>query len=174
MRKTWRLRATEPLPNHLPDWAVRLCVSQRVAGLLWNRGLKSVEDMDVFLSPGLRHLMPPTSIPGLAEAAEAVAAALISGKNLTVWGDYDVDGVTATALVVEFLTRRGFSAGHYIPARLAEGYGLSIPGLEKLAAAGTDMVLTVDCGISAIAEAERARELGLSLVVTDHHLPGPE
>jgi len=117
--------------------------------------------------------MPPEAIPGLADAAQAVAQALDAGKKLTIWGDYDVDGVTATALLVDFLGRRGFSAGHYIPARLEEGYGLSIRGLEKLASSGTEVVVTVDCGISAMEEAERARELGISLVITDHHLPGP-
>lgn len=174
MRKTWRPRETKPQPACLADWAAKLCVSPRLAGLLWNRGLDTVQDMDTFLCPGLRHLMPPDRIPGLTEAAQAVTRTLVAGGRLTVWGDYDVDGVTATALLVDFLGRRGFSAGHYIPARLEEGYGLSVPGLEKLAEAGTDMVLTVDCGISAVAEAERARELGLSLVITDHHLTGPE
>ena len=174
MRKIWRSRAATPPPPVLNDWAASLCVSPRLAGLLWNRGLSTREAMDVFLCPGLRHLMPPQDIPGLTQAAQAVAAALASGKSLTVWGDYDVDGVTSTALLSDFFARRGFRVGHYIPARLDEGYGLSIQGIEKLAASGTDMVLTVDCGITAVAEARRARELGLSLVVTDHHLPGPE
>lgn len=174
VRKIWRSRAATPAPPVLQDWAASLSVSPRLAGLLWNRGLTTPEAMDFFLCPGLRHLMPPGDIPGLTQAAEAVAAALTSGKRLTIWGDYDVDGVTSTALLSDFFARRGFSVGHYIPARLDEGYGLSIPGLEKLAASGTDMVLTVDCGITAVAEARRARELGLSLVITDHHLPGPE
>ncbi|MBI4806145.1 MAG: single-stranded-DNA-specific exonuclease RecJ [Desulfovibrio sp.] len=174
MRKTWRPRASSPPPECLRDWAVSLCVSPRLAGLLWDRGLTSVEDMDMFLSPGLRHLMPPEAIPGLADAARALAQALEAGMKLTIWGDYDVDGVTATALLVDFLRRRGFPAGHYIPARLEDGYGLSIRGLEKLSSSGTEVVLTVDCGISAVEEAERARELGLTLVITDHHLPGPQ
>jgi single-stranded-DNA-specific exonuclease len=174
VRKTWRPRAVAPHPDSLPDWAARLSVSPRLAGLLWNRGLTTVADMDVFLSPGLRHLMPPSVIPGLANAAEAVAGVLAAGKSLAVWGDYDVDGVTATALLLDFFSRRGFSASYYIPARLEEGYGLNVQGLEKLKASGVDMVLTVDSGITAVLEAERALELGLDLVITDHHLPGPE
>lgn len=174
MRKTWRPRTTALRPDHLESWAAKLCISPRLAGLIWDRGLHTLEQMDAFLCPGLRHLMPPSAIPGLEDAARAVAQALVQGRRLTIWGDYDVDGVTSTALMTDFLTRRGFPAGNYIPARLEEGYGLSSSGLESLAASGTNMVLTVDCGISAMQEAERARELGLELVVTDHHLPGPE
>jgi len=119
--------------------------------------------------------MSPANIPGLTKAAEAVAAALTSGKRLVVWGDYDVDGVTATALMLDFLSLRGFpAAGHHIPVRLEDGYGLSCAGLERLKDAGAEVVLTVDCGITAVEEALRARELGLTLVITDHHLPGPE
>lgn len=174
MPKTWRPRAVIPHPSSLADWAAKLCVSPRLAGLLWDRGLSTIEAMDVFLCPGLRHLMSPSCIPGLEEAARAVARVLTSGGRLAVWGDYDVDGVTSTALMTDFFARRGFSSSSYIPARLEEGYGLSAAGLEKLAASGINMVLTVDCGISAVQEARRARELGLELVVTDHHLPGEE
>jgi len=174
VRKTWRPRAVPPPPECLSDWANRLSVSPRLAGLLWNRGLTSVVDMDVFLCPGLRHLMPPSALPGLTRAAEAVAGVLAAGESLVVWGDYDVDGVTATALLLDFFARRGYTARHYIPARLEEGYGLNVQGLEILKASGADMVLTVDSGITAVREAERALELGLKLVITDHHLPGPE
>jgi len=173
MRKVWRPRAKSPCPEHLASWAAKLSISARLAGLLWNRGLASLEEMDHFLCPGLRHLMAPGDIPGLTQAAEAVASALTSGKRLVVWGDYDVDGVTATALLLDFFARRGFCAGHHIPVRFEEGYGVSIAGLEHLKGQGADMVLTVDCGISAVAEAARAKEIGLALVITDHHLPGP-
>ncbi len=172
MRTIWRQRGLEPAPDFLETWARGLSISPRLAGMLWNRGLRTQEDMDVFLSPGLRHLAPPESIPGLAEAARALAGALERGERLAVWGDYDVDGVTSTALMVEFLRLRGHGIIPYIPARLEEGYGLSMPGLERLAAQGVSTVLTVDCGISAVEEVRRARELGLSLVITDHHLPG--
>jgi len=174
VRKIWRPRACEPAPPVLAEWAAALSISPRIAELLWHRGQRSVQDMDVFLCPGLRHLMPPSAIPGLTAAAEALAQGLAQGKRLAVWGDYDVDGVTSTALMVDFLRRRGVTAGHYIPVRLEEGYGLSSAGLEKLAASGVGMVLTVDCGISAVQEALRARELGIDLIITDHHLPGPE
>ncbi|GFK92769.1 Single-stranded-DNA-specific exonuclease RecJ [Fundidesulfovibrio magnetotacticus] len=174
MRKLWRPRGQVPAPEVLNDWAGKLCVSPRLAGLLWNRGLETPDAMDVFLCPGLRHLMRPQEIPGMDAAARAVAQALEAGRKITVWGDYDVDGVTSTALLLDFFAKRGYAAASHIPARMEEGYGLSCAGLERLAGDGTQLVLTVDCGIGAVAEARRARELGLDLVVTDHHLPGPE
>jgi len=174
MRKLWRPRRQDPRPPRLEDWAGRLNVSPRLAGLLWSRGLDTPEAMDVFLCPGLRHLMRPGEIPGLDQAARAVAQALEEDRRITVWGDYDVDGVTSTALLVDFFARRGFAVESHIPARLEDGYGLSRAGLERLAEGGTQLVITVDCGINAVDEARRARELGLGLVITDHHLPGPE
>ncbi len=174
MQKIWRPRADCDIPAFIGEWAAKLSVSSRLAGLLWQRGQQSLEAMDTFLSPGLRHLMRPEDIPGLPEAATALAELLTQGKSLAVWGDYDVDGVTASAVVLDFLRRRGFTARSYIPARLDEGYGLNRQGLEKLHHDGVEAVLTVDCGISAVEEALRAKELGLTLIITDHHLPGPE
>lgn len=174
MQKIWRPRAECDIPTFLAQWADKLSVSPRLAGLLWQRGQRSLEAMDAFLCPGLRHLMRPEEIPGLTDAARALADVLTRGETLAVWGDYDVDGVTASAVVVDFLRRRGYAARPYIPARLEEGYGLNRQGLERLREEGVHAVLTVDCGISATAEALRATELGLTLIISDHHLPGPE
>jgi len=152
--------------------AEQLSVSPLIVDILWNRGLASVEEMDRFLSPGLRHLARPSEIPGLMDAAGVVARGLAEGRTLAVWGDYDVDGITATALLKEFLAARGIGIMHHLPNRMEEGYGLNIPGVERLAAGGAGILLTVDCGISDIAPVARARELGMLVAVTDHHLPG--
>jgi single-stranded-DNA-specific exonuclease len=138
------------------------------------RGLATAEEMDVYLSPGLRHLMPPGEIPGLIRGAEAVAAALAAGKKMAVWGDYDVDGVTGTTLLLDFLGKRGIAAAWHVPNRMTEGYGLNVDGVEALARDGVGLLVTVDCGITNVAEVARAKELGMTVVVTDHHLPGPE
>lgn len=174
MPRRWVLRNDRPANPAAADWAGRLGVSGRLAGLLWNRGLDSLAAMDVFLSPHLRHLAPLEDWPGLAAAARVLAEGLAAGKKLAVWGDYDVDGVTATALVTQVLAGRGVAVLPYLPDRTAEGYGLNIAGVEALAAAGVGLLLTVDCGISDVEEVRRARELGLTVVVCDHHLPGPE
>ncbi|GAB6038344.1 single-stranded-DNA-specific exonuclease RecJ [Fundidesulfovibrio butyratiphilus] len=175
VHKTWRDRAETTLPDHLDQLAKHLSVSPLLAGLMWRRGLTSPEAMDAFLCPGLRHLMQPDQVPGLAQAAEAVAGLIAAGKRLAVWGDYDVDGVTATALLVDFLRRRGYPVhAWHIPARLEEGYGLNADGLKALKDQGVDAVITVDLGVTAVEEARQARAMGLDLVITDHHLPGPE
>ena len=149
-----------------------LTVSPLLVSLLWKRGLCEAEEMDRYLSPGLRHLAPPSCIPGLEPAAEALAAALEAGKQIAVWGDYDVDGVTSTAMVKEFLQLRGHSALHHIPQRQDEGYGLSPQGLKELRDKGTQVLLTVDCGITDTDNIELARSYGIQVIVTDHHLPG--
>lgn len=154
--------------------AAELSVSELIVEILHNRGLKELDEMDKFLSPLLRHMAPPDEIPGLTDAAEALAKGLDKGRTLCVWGDYDVDGITATAVVKEFFAMRGQEVRHHLPNRMEEGYGLNIPYIERLHAEGVDMLLTVDCGITDVEQVARARELGMTVVVTDHHLPGDE
>jgi single-stranded-DNA-specific exonuclease len=154
--------------------ADQLGISPIIAALLVHRGHATAEAMDVYLSPGLRHLMRPGDIPGMDAAAALLADALTAGRTVAIWGDYDVDGITGTALLVDFLRERGFSPLWRLPERAAEGYGLNIAGIEALAASGAEVLVTVDCGIGGVAEVARARELGLDVIVTDHHLPGPE
>ncbi|MGL1861820.1 MAG: single-stranded-DNA-specific exonuclease RecJ [Pseudodesulfovibrio sp.] len=170
----WKARRESPTPSEAAVWAEELSVSPVVIDILWNRGLTSLEDMDTFLSPGLRHLANPAELPGLTEAAEVLAAGLKDGKKLAVWGDYDVDGITSTALVKEFLAMHDIEIMHHLPNRLEEGYGMNVAGVERLAADGAEMILTVDCGISDIKPVARARELGMIVVVSDHHIPGDE
>ncbi|WP_461210884.1 single-stranded-DNA-specific exonuclease RecJ [Desulfocurvus sp. DL9XJH121] len=172
MRHVWTSRPADPEPGNLGRWAERLQISPLIASILWGRGLRAPEEMDVFLSPLLRHLEPPSSVPGMAEAAEVLADGLARGARFCVWGDYDVDGVTSTALVKTFLARRGIEAAHYIPSRLEHGYGMNADGVRGLAEAGVEILLTVDCGITSLEEIALARSLGMTVVVSDHHLPG--
>ena len=167
----WKARG-EGRPPDTESMAEKLSVSPLIVDILWNRGLATVEEMDRFLSPGLRHLLPPETIPGLAGAADVLAEGIAQGRKLAVWGDYDVDGITSTALVKEFCARRGIEVLHHLPNRLEEGYGMNVPGVERLAGQGATMLLTVDCGISDIEAVARARELGMLVVVSDHHIPG--
>ncbi|WP_029894322.1 single-stranded-DNA-specific exonuclease RecJ [Desulfohalovibrio reitneri] len=174
-RSRWIVRPFPEDPFTTPAEAGRsLGVSPTVAQLLLSRGLESLEEMEVFLNPGLRHLCAPESVPGLREAAEALARGLERGKRMAVWGDYDVDGVTSTAMCMDFLKKRGFAAVSHIPDRREEGYGLNTAGIERLAEDGVELLLTVDCGVSDVEPIERARELGMEVVVSDHHLPPDE
>ncbi|MDR2160703.1 MAG: single-stranded-DNA-specific exonuclease RecJ [Desulfovibrio sp.] len=163
-----------PPPAELSLWARRLEISPVLASLLWRRGLRDLADMDFFLNPVLRRLSPLEQWPGVREAAALLARGLLSGGRLCVWGDYDVDGISATALVKDFLRLHGFACVHYIPARLAEGYGLNSQGLDRLAGEGVDLLLTVDVGISDVRAVAHAKELGMTVIVSDHHLPGVE
>jgi len=106
------------------------------------------------------------------QAVERLQAAVVSGENIVIYGDYDADGVTATALLVDVLRRIGASVGHYIPNRFNEGYGLNNDALTKIRERGGELVITVDCGVRAVDEIEHAVSLGLDVIVTDHHQPG--
>jgi len=172
LTKNWIYRNTEEPPAELAGWAKELDISETIATLLWKRGYDAPAAMDAYLSPGLKNLMQPRELPGLEEGARVLAQELTAGKTLAVWGDYDVDGVTGSALVLDYLRGRGFNPLYHIPNRMEEGYGLNMAGIERLAGEGADILLTVDCGVSNVAEVARARELGMTVVVSDHHLPG--
>lgn len=173
--KTWIYRERKDGKPEPPDWGNSLgTVSPRFASLLWRRGISSADDAEHFMEPCLRHLSRPELWPGMSEGARLLSTGLLAGKKFAVWGDYDVDGVTATALVCQVLAHYDIPVTWHLPQRQSEGYGLNIPELEKLAEEGIRLLLTVDCGISDHAAIARARELGMDVVVSDHHLPPPE
>src|SRR5262249_33692348 len=114
---------------------------------------------------------PPELLPGVREAADRVHAAVRAGRRITVYGDYDVDGIAGAAILLQGLRLMGAHADVYVPHRLEEGYGLNREALRQVAASGAWLVVTVDCGGGSVAEAAEARRLGLELVITDHHEP---
>jgi single-stranded-DNA-specific exonuclease len=144
-------------------------VSPIVAHLLLARGIDRVEQIREFLDCKLTDLRDPDQLPGVVEAVDRLTAAIAERKKITVYGDYDVDGMTAVALLIECLRLLGADVNYYVPRRLEEGYGLNSEALRTLAAQGRQVVVSVDCGIAAVAEADAARECGLELIVTDHH-----
>lgn len=144
-------------------------VSPIVARLLAARGLTGAGDAKAFLSGTMADLRDPDLLPGVAEAADRMLAAVRAGRKIVVYGDYDADGMCATAILMNCLEALGATAAWYVPDRLEEGYGLNAQALSTLAAQGASLVVTVDCGIASVAEARHARDLGLELVITDHH-----
>lgn len=162
-----------PEPPDLSGWADSLNISSFLARLLWRRGVCSLPEMDRYLSPGLRHLPALESWPALISGAEVLAECVSQGRRIGIWGDYDVDGITSTALLVDFFRRKGVPVSFELPDRFVDGYGLTVGGVERLADQGVRALLTVDCGIADLDAVQRARELGMRVVVTDHHLPGP-
>jgi single-stranded-DNA-specific exonuclease len=140
-----------------------------VAQLLLNRGVDAPEQARRFLDAPLTGLHAPERLPGVTRAADRILHAVNAGWKVCIYGDYDVDGVTGSAILLQALALLGSRADLYVPHRLSEGYGLNAQALRQIAEAGTKLVITVDCGIASVAEAELARELGLELIVTDHH-----
>ena len=167
MPKRWQLRPHDPAA--VAALEKRAGVSSIVAALLASRGVSDPAAVKTFLSGTLADLRDPETLPGVPEAADRILAAVRAGRKVVVYGDYDADGMTATAILVGCLEALDAPHRWYVPNRFEEGYGLNAEALEKLAAEGADLVVTVDCGIASVAEAARARELGLELVITDHH-----
>jgi single-stranded-DNA-specific exonuclease len=167
--KVWSLRPHDPAA--IDNLARALRVSPIVAQLLLNRKVTEVEPAQRFLSCPLSGLYEPEALPGVELAAERLLDAIRRNRRICVYGDYDVDGVAATSILFTCLKLLDARAEFHVPHRLDDGYGLNADTLTKLAGAGVQLVVTVDCGIASVAEAVRARELGLDLIVTDHHEP---
>src|SRR3954463_1751166 len=169
MPKRWRIASHDP---------ARVAALQNAAGipsvvaqLLIGRGICDVDGARRFLDVKLSGLRAPEALPGAVRAAEILHGAVRAGRRITVYGDYDADGVTASAILLLCLKLLGAKADSYIPNRIDEGYGLNHDALRTIASQGGDVVVTVDCGITSLAEAKTARDLGLTLIITDHHLP---
>lgn len=162
-QRRWVLPVVRPgdLPQGIPGLVARIMGARGIAPA----------DMQAFLDARPSASGPPMLDQGLA--VDRIRRALAARERIVVYGDYDVDGVAGSALLVRAFRRLGFTVGAYIPDRYEEGYGLNAAALRKIASDGVTLVISVDCGITAVAEAELARELGLDLIVTDHHHPPP-
>ena len=168
---TWTIRPCPPgAPSRL---AQELGVSEITASVLVRRGYGDPDDARAFLA-GEQPLHDPFLLGDMAAACEAIRSAIADGRRICVHGDYDADGICATALALLVLRELGADADWHLPSRFDEGYGVRGETLSRLADEGCGLVLTVDCGITAVAEVAEARARGLEVVVTDHHRPGEE
>ena len=155
-----------------------LRISPVLSQLLINRGIADIESARTFIQSDLSLLSDPMLLPDIEKSSKRIIDALSKGEKVTVYGDYDVDGISAIALMVqclETLSRLYWNQesiiDYYIPDRLEEGYGLSTGAIETISKTGTKVIITVDCGVNAFEEAEFAREKGIDLIITDHHEP---
>ena len=167
MLKHWRIH---------PHSAERIAALERAVGisavvarLLICRGINDPQQARTFLDPKLTQLRDPSELPGVPAAVERIARAIAARERVVIYGDYDVDGMTGTAQLVQCLRLLGGDVGYYVPHRIDEGYGLNHEALRTLGQQGAKLVVTVDCGIASPAEAETARSIGLDLIITDHH-----
>ncbi len=145
-----------------------------VGQVLLNRGISAPRAARSFLDPKLTDLHDPSLLPGAVEAARRLVRAVRGREQIVLYGDYDVDGMTGVAVLYACLKMLGAEPDWYVPHRLDEGYGVNAEAVRKLAEAGADLLVTVDCGISAVEPLKQARSAGLDVIVTDHHLPGGE
>jgi single-stranded-DNA-specific exonuclease len=169
---SWQLR-NECERREVESLAAELEVSEVLASVLARRGLDDPKRARAFLEAELP-AHDPLALGDMREAREAIQAAVAAGTRICVHGDYDADGICATALAVLILRELGADVTYHLPSRFDEGYGVAGETLTRLAGEGVGLVLTVDCGVTAVEEVAHARELGLDVVVTDHHRPGEE
>src|SRR5512136_1168231 len=169
--KKWVVREPEPA---LVERLVREeNISPVAARVLVNRDIIEPEAANRFLLATLGDLYDPFLLSGMDEAVTRLTAAVHAREMVCIYGDYDVDGITGVALLVSFFRSVGLDdVQYYIPRRLEEGYGLSPEGVANVAASGATVIVTVDCGINSVAEAEQCSSLGIDLIITDHHEPG--
>jgi single-stranded-DNA-specific exonuclease len=173
-KKRWVI---QPADSHSTQFAKSLKVSPLLAQVLINRGVTDVQAGSAFLQPRLTQLIDPRLMPGIEPAVRRIKQAVRSREKVTIYGDYDVDGITGAAILWQILKLLGTDVDYYIPHRIDEGYGLNAEAVRLLAKSGTKLLITVDCGVTAFPAAALAGELGLDLVITDHHqledkLPG--
>ena len=158
-------------PEAVSRLSAELGIDPVLSGLLVQRGVETFEQARAFFRPDLDSLHDPFLMKDMDKAVERLRKAVISGEKILVYGDYDVDGTTAVALVYSFLRRFTSRVDFYIPDRYDEGYGVSRKGIEWAAENGFKLIITLDCGIKAIEKVEYAASKGIDVVICDHHLP---
>jgi len=166
--------ADEPDPRLVDDLSAATGIPKNVVKILINRGITAPDEVDKFLNPKLSDLTDPFSMAGMTSGIERVSKALFNNEKITIYGDYDVDGITATSLLYMVLNKLGAQVDFYLPNRLTEGYGLSKDGIDESHKTGVTLIITVDTGITAVEEIDYAASLGIDVIVTDHHEPGME
>ena len=159
--------------RQIPPELASLGLPERLLELLLDREIDTPEKIERYLHPKRDDLLDPMLMQDMDKAVNVIRDAIEKHEEITVFGDYDVDGVTATAILLTYLRKQGAQVGFYIPDRHGEGYGLNIAAIEQIAT-HSKLLITVDCGITCAAEVARAKELGMRVIVTDHHQLGPQ
>ena len=164
--------AEEPDQQFVQDLASATGLPINVLKILINRKINTPEAVDRFLNPKMSDLKDPFTMVGMKKGIERVTKALFNNEKIVIYGDYDVDGITATALLYMVLNKLGGQVDFYLPNRLTEGYGLSKEGIDEAKRKGVSLIITVDTGITAVEEIAYANSIGIDVIVTDHHEPG--
>ena len=170
MNKKWQIYETDD--EKIEELKEKYKLNDLLATILVNRGIDNEEKIRQFLEPTRQDFYDPYLMEDMEIAVERIVKAIENQEKVIIYGDYDVDGITSTTVLKKFLKDLGLEVSYYIPNRLNEGYGLNNKAIEKIVNEGYSLMITVDCGISAIEEIDYANSLGLETIVTDHHEPG--
>ena len=170
MNKKWQIYETDD--EKIEELKEKYKLNDLLATILINRGIDNEEKIRQFLEPTRQDFYDPYLMEDMEIAVERIVKAIENQEKVIIYGDYDVDGITSTTVLKKFLKDLGLEVSYYIPNRLNEGYGLNNKAIEKIVNEGYSLMITVDCGISAIEEIDYANSLGLETIVTDHHEPG--
>ena len=170
MNKKWQIYETDE--EKIEELKEKYKLNDLLATILVNRGIDNEEKIRLFLEPTRQDFYNPFLMKDMEIAVERIVKAIENQEKVIIYGDYDVDGITSTTVLKKFLKDLGLEVSYYIPNRLNEGYGLNNTAIEKIVNEGYSLMITVDCGISAIEEIDYANSLGLETIITDHHEPG--
>ena len=170
MNKRWEVYEEDE--EKVKEFAEEAKLSYLVASVLKNRGITEKKVLKIFLNPTRDDFHNPFLLPDMEIAVERILRAIDQKEKVIIYGDYDVDGITSVTVLKKFLSERGLEVGTYTPNRLDEGYGLNKEAIKKIYEENYTLIITVDCGISGIEEIKYATELGMEVIVTDHHEPG--
>lgn len=169
MNKKWEVNKYNE--NEVNELLKECNISRLLAILLCSRGIVVKEQVDLYLSPTRKDFYDPFLMPDMQKAVDRIINAIENKEKVIIYGDYDVDGITSTTVLKQFLAERGLIVDWYIPNRLNEGYGLNKNAIKEINDKGYKLIITVDCGISALEEIKYANDLGMEVIVTDHHEP---
>ena len=172
MTKKWQIYQVDT--EKIEEIHKKYNINKLLATILVNRGIIEEKQIEKFLKPKRSDFYEPYKMPDMNIAVDRIIKAIENKEKTIIYGDYDVDGITSVTVLKSFLEERGLVVAEYIPNRLQEGYGLNKAAVEEIAKQGYTLMITVDCGISAIEEVKYANELGLETIITDHHEPGAE
>ena len=169
MNKRWLIKRTNPEYTHYLSKAAS--VSPLLAQVLINRGIKTPGEVKDFLAPGVTGMTDPFGLPDMGAALDRIKTARKRNERILIHGDYDTDGLTATAIMVHALKSMGMDVHYFVPNRMTHGYGFNAPSVEIARKHGATLIITVDCGITAFEASAAAREKGMDIIITDHHEP---
>lgn len=169
LNKRWLILHSPADDGIIDDISAGLNVSRELATLIVNRGYRTVDEASAFLKKSQEILHDPFLMNDMQKAVDRISLAIRNKQRITIYGDYDVDGVTSVSILYLYLEKAGALVDYYIPSRMGEGYGVSADAIKKIAKGGTRLIITVDTGVTAVEEAEYAKSIGVDMVITDHH-----